>query len=119
MTNSETQQDEREWEIINKSREERPLLQEYDGIDSLPPIPVSIPQKGALGNTGEWRTYRPVIDHENCIQCAQCYMFCPEGTISHNKVEDKFEIDYIYCKGCGICANQCPKKCIAMERENK
>jgi Pyruvate/2-oxoacid:ferredoxin oxidoreductase delta subunit len=26
------------------------------------------------------------------------------------------EIDYEYCKGCSICANECPVKCIEMKR---
>jgi len=27
--------------------------------------------------------------------------------------------DYDYCKGCGICANECPKKAIEMVEESK
>jgi len=27
--------------------------------------------------------------------------------------------DYDYCKGCGICANECPTKAIEMVRETK
>jgi Pyruvate/2-oxoacid:ferredoxin oxidoreductase delta subunit len=26
-------------------------------------------------------------------------------------------VDYDYCKGCGVCANECPKKAIAMVPE--
>ena len=29
----------------------------------------------------------------------------------------KFFIDYTYCKGCGICAHECPAQCIAMAEE--
>lgn len=29
----------------------------------------------------------------------------------------KYEIDYDYCKGCGICANECPTKAIEMVPE--
>jgi pyruvate ferredoxin oxidoreductase delta subunit len=28
------------------------------------------------------------------------------------------EIDYRYCKGCGICAEECPTKAIAMVDES-
>ena len=28
-----------------------------------------------------------------------------------------FEADLTYCKGCGICAEICPVKCIKMEKE--
>jgi len=30
---------------------------------------------------------------------------------------DHFEPDPAYCKGCGICARECPRKAIAMEKE--
>jgi pyruvate ferredoxin oxidoreductase delta subunit len=41
-------------------------------------------------------------------------MYCPDQAI--NK---EFEIDLGFCKGCGICANECPKRAIAMVREEK
>ncbi|MBM4241428.1 MAG: pyruvate synthase [Euryarchaeota archaeon] len=62
--------------------------------------------------TGSWRTFKPIIDMDKCIDCENCYLFCPEGCI--NK---EYEIDYDYCKGCGICATECPVKAVKMERE--
>jgi pyruvate ferredoxin oxidoreductase delta subunit len=45
-------------------------------------------------------------------------MFCPEAVIK--KTEDGYyEIDYSYCKGCGICAHECPTKNIEMKRESE
>ena len=45
------------------------------------------------------------------------WIYGPEGTI--NKKEDGFfEIDYIDCKGCGICAKECPTNNIEMIRES-
>jgi 2-oxoacid:acceptor oxidoreductase delta subunit (pyruvate/2-ketoisovalerate family) len=34
-------------------------------------------------------------------------------------IDEKANIDYDYCKGCGICANECPVKAIDMRREVK
>ncbi|HHH77643.1 MAG TPA: hypothetical protein ENL18_00310, partial [Thermoplasmatales archaeon] len=34
-------------------------------------------------------------------------------------VDNKAVVDYDYCKGCGICASECPTHAIAMEREVK
>jgi pyruvate ferredoxin oxidoreductase delta subunit len=77
-------------------------------------LAVSRPKKGASGKTGAWRTFRPVIDPEQCNQCGLCSLYCPEGVVGEN-----LEIDYDFCKGCGICAEECPKKAIRMEREER
>ena len=86
-------------------------------FDDLPPVPLSIPDKGSLGLTGEWRALRPVIIVEKCNNCYRCWSVCPEGIIYLK--DDKLIIDLDYCKGCGICAHECPKKAIEMEREEK
>jgi len=59
--------------------------------------------------TGDWRTIRPVWDREKCIHCLFCWVYCPDSAI---KVKDgKVQgIDYDHCKGCGICASECPKR---------
>ncbi|MCK5213503.1 MAG: 4Fe-4S binding protein, partial [Dehalococcoidia bacterium] len=31
--------------------------------------------------------------------------------------DDSVSIDYDYCKGCGVCANECPTQAITMQRE--
>jgi Pyruvate/2-oxoacid:ferredoxin oxidoreductase delta subunit len=33
--------------------------------------------------------------------------------------DNKFVIDYDYCKGCGICAHECPRHAIEMVEEAK
>ena len=61
------------------------------------------------------RSFKPVIDQDNCKRCGICATYCPEGVIV--KIGDDYQIDYRYCKGCGICANECPSKTISMVRE--
>ena len=65
-------------------------------------------------DTGSWRTYRPVRDEEKCIHCLRCWILCPDSAII---VKDGkmvgFDLDH--CKGCGICASECPPKCHAIE----
>jgi pyruvate ferredoxin oxidoreductase delta subunit len=77
---------------------------------------LSHPVKGAMGKTGTWRVFRPVIDTEKCIKCWRCWIFCPDATIIKNDVPT---VNYEYCKGCGICANECPVDAIEMTREEK
>ena len=67
-------------------------------------------------NSG-WRSIRPVINSGKCVGCEQCYLYCPDGVIS---IQDgKAEIDYDFCKGCGICAKICRIGAIEMEAERK
>ena len=107
------------WEIINKKKSERPVAQTWESYWEIPPAPVSLPIKGAAGRTGDWRTFRPVIDQEICIKCYFCHMYCPEGTMLINEETKEVYVNYDYCKGCGMCANNCPKNCITMEKEIK
>ncbi len=106
------------WKSICKSKKERPLVQSYKNWEDLSPIPISFPDKGSIGNTGDWRTFRPKINQEQCNKCGMCWMYCPEGVIKR-KSDGSFEIDYDYCKGCGVCAKECPTKNISLEREDK
>lgn len=64
--------------------------------------------------TGKWREFKPVRDAKKCIHCGFCWMFCPE-----NAITEKFDANLDYCKGCGICAQECPVKCIKMVKEEK
>jgi len=64
--------------------------------------------------TGSWRSLRPVWDSEKCIHCLRCWSYCPDSAIlqEDGKVTG---INYVYCKGCGICARECPEKVQAIE----
>ncbi|HIC94410.1 MAG TPA: ferredoxin [Anaerolineae bacterium] len=59
--------------------------------------------------TGGWRTLKPVRDEERCTHCMICWVYCPDSCIL---VEDGRVVgfDYDHCKGCGICAAECPVK---------
>ncbi len=82
------------------------------------PIGSTVLEPGNISEykTGGWRTFRPVIDHEKCIKCFLCWLYCPDESIVITE-KGEFEVDLDYCKGCGICAKECPKKAITMVRE--
>lgn len=61
------------------------------------------------------RTFRPVIDQEACKHCLRCFLVCPDGAI--DKSEAQLEIDYDYCKGCGVCKKECKFGAITMIKE--
>jgi len=70
--------------------------------------------------TGDWRSDKPIWDPNKCTHCLLCWIYCPDSAIivKDGKVQG---IDYRYCKGCGICAEECPPKirAIKMVREEK
>ena len=67
--------------------------------------------------TGDWKTVKPVRDTEKCNKCLICYMFCPDGAVTWDSEGKDIGFNYDYCKGCGICAVECPKKAIEMVLE--
>ncbi len=60
-------------------------------------------------NTGSWRTIRPVLDKEKCVSCLTCWICCPDCSVI-TKDGKMVGFDYDHCKGCGICAEECPPK---------
>jgi len=67
--------------------------------------------------TGSWRTtQRPKFLQTNCIACRMCVLICPEGCIEGEE-KNTYHCDYNYCKGCGNCAEICPKQDIIMVEE--
>ncbi len=74
------------------------------------------PGNSAVRHTGDWRTYRPVIDYERCTDCMICYAYCPESAMTVG-ADGKVHIDYDNCKGCMICMTECPLKAISQVRE--
>jgi len=66
-------------------------------------------------NVSDWRVVRPVVDEEKCVGCKRCWVYCPETAIEMR--ENKAKINYDYCKGCGICSEECLVGAVKMIRE--
>ena len=74
---------------------------------------IFAPSDLAERETGGWRVDRPVVDIAKCTHCMICWVFCPDASIEVN--DGRFVgFDLVHCKGCGICARECPAKCIEM-----
>jgi NADPH-dependent glutamate synthase beta subunit-like oxidoreductase len=46
----------------------------------------------------------------NCFECDTCYGVCPDNAIIKLDPGNRYEINLDYCKGCGICMEECPVK---------
>jgi pyruvate ferredoxin oxidoreductase delta subunit len=77
---------------------------------------MTVPGTSVEYKTGDWRIQlKPVINHDKCVMCLLCWIFCPDVSIT--RTEKTVEVDYFHCKGCGVCSNECPTKAIDMVRE--
>jgi 2-oxoacid:acceptor oxidoreductase delta subunit (pyruvate/2-ketoisovalerate family) len=54
----------------------------------------------------------------NCFECDNCYGVCPDNSVIKLGPGQGFEFNYDYCKGCGICAAECPCGAIKMVPED-
>lgn len=82
---------------------------------------ISMTTEDTLNNkTGSWRTMRPVVSQNKCKdagkKCGLCKLFCPDCAVLVGD-DGVVKINLDYCKGCGICANECPRKAIEMVGE--
>jgi len=50
----------------------------------------------------------------NCFGCDNCYGVCPDNAVLKVDSGDGYAFDLDYCKGCGLCAVECPCGAIEM-----
>ncbi|HEY6821388.1 MAG TPA: NAD(P)-binding protein [Burkholderiales bacterium] len=54
----------------------------------------------------------------NCFECDNCYGVCPDNAVLKLGPGKGFRFNYDYCKGCGLCAAECPCGAIEMVPES-
>jgi 2-oxoacid:acceptor oxidoreductase delta subunit (pyruvate/2-ketoisovalerate family) len=52
-----------------------------------------------------------------CNECENCYIFCPDASVLREGEKISQQVDYDFCKGCGICFVECPRRAISLEEE--
>ncbi|GFN21846.1 4Fe-4S binding protein [Thermanaeromonas sp. C210] len=85
-------------------------------MKDLPLVPSAAPGTAAAGpGVSGWRERRPVWKRERCNFCRDCLLYCPEGALGLEG--DELRINLAFCKGCGICAHECPLQALDMVPE--
>lgn len=70
--------------------------------------------EGGLLTPGQaLRSARRCLGCGLCNFCRRCDDYCPDLSITIDPRTRTREIDYDHCKGCGICAEECPRGALA------
>ncbi|MCL4441366.1 MAG: 4Fe-4S binding protein, partial [Firmicutes bacterium] len=56
----------------------------------------------------------------NCIRCNNCFYFCPDQAIARDQsLAEGYYIRDRYCKGCGLCVEECPRGAVLLKEEQR
>jgi 2-oxoacid:acceptor oxidoreductase delta subunit (pyruvate/2-ketoisovalerate family) len=72
---------------------------------------------GGLGETTALFEARRCLSCGNCFECDNCFGVCPDNAIVKLGPGRRFEVNYDFCKGCSMCATECPCGAIQMVPE--
>ncbi len=72
---------------------------------------------GGLDETTALFEARRCLSCGNCFECDNCYGVCPDNAVIKLGPGKRFEFNYDFCKGCGLCAAECPCGAINMVPE--
>ena len=86
----------------------RPQLDAARRISSFDEISGGLEESTALFEA------RRGLSCGNCFECDNCYGVCPDNAVIKLGPGRGYQIDLDYCKGCGICAAECPCGAIDM-----
>ncbi len=96
------------WYYADAPRSVRPQLEGARRSSTFDEVVLGLDERTALFEA------RRCMSCGNCFECDNCYGVCPDNAVKKLGPGNRFEIDYDYCKGCGICVAECPCGAIEM-----
>jgi NADPH-dependent glutamate synthase beta subunit-like oxidoreductase len=73
---------------------------------------------GGLDESNALFEARRCMSCGNCFECDNCYGVCPDNAVIKLGPGKRFKYNFDYCKGCGVCASECPCGAIKMVPED-
>ncbi len=73
---------------------------------------------GGLDESNALFEARRCLSCGNCFECDNCFAVCPDNAVIKLGTGKRFEFNYDYCKGCGVCVAECPCGAIEMVPED-
>ncbi len=98
------------WYYADAPRTQRPQLEKIRRQGTFDEVILGLTEENALFEA------RRCMSCGNCFECDNCFGVCPDNAVV--KLEDgRYEFNYDFCKGCGICVAECPCGAIEMVPE--
>ena len=72
---------------------------------------------GGLDDSTALYEARRCLSCGNCFQCDNCFGVCPDNAVRKVDEAHGYAFDYDFCKGCGLCVQECPCGAIQMVPE--
>jgi 2-oxoacid:acceptor oxidoreductase delta subunit (pyruvate/2-ketoisovalerate family) len=99
------------WYYADAPRQRRPELEKIRRQSTFDEVIGGLNQDNALFEA------RRCLSCGNCFECDNCFGVCPDNAVRKLGPGERYEFDYDFCKGCGICVKECPCGAIEMVPE--
>jgi 2-oxoacid:acceptor oxidoreductase delta subunit (pyruvate/2-ketoisovalerate family) len=99
------------WYYSDAERTRRPELEIARRQNNFEEIVGGLTEDNALFES------RRCLSCGNCFECDNCYGVCPDNAVIKLGGSQRYEFNYDFCKGCGICVSECPCGAIEMVPE--
>ena len=99
------------WYYADAPRQKRPELEKIRRQSTFDEVIGGLNEDNALFEA------RRCLSCGNCFECDNCFGVCPDNAVRKLGTGERYEFDYDFCKGCGICVKECPCGAIEMVPE--
>ena len=99
------------WYYADAPKTVRPMLDALRRTSTFDEVQGGLDEGNALFEA------RRCLSCGNCFECDNCYGVCPDNAVIKLGEGRRYRFNLDYCKGCGICASECPCGAIRMEPE--
>ncbi len=100
------------WYYADAPRTRRPELERVRRQGTFDEVVGGLTEENALFEA------RRCLSCGNCFECDNCFGVCPDNAVIKLGPSQGYEFDFDFCKGCGICAQECPCGAIEMVPED-
>jgi 2-oxoacid:acceptor oxidoreductase delta subunit (pyruvate/2-ketoisovalerate family) len=99
------------WYYADAPKTVRPMLEMARRRATFEEVTQGLDETNALYEA------RRCLSCGNCFECDNCYGICPDNAVIKLGPGNRFKFNYDFCKGCGLCAQECPCGAIMMVPE--